>query len=127
MESFTLKEVALATGGKVSSSFENTVVESVSTDSREIKEGALFVPIKGENFDGHDFIEDCIKARKNIDRKVNVKESTEFLKKTPFLNTDINQLKIIRHQFLENNPQVRLKKRDVDDKKSFHFHQRLFR
>ncbi len=61
MESFTLKEAALAVGGKVLPKFENIVVESVSTDSREIKGGALFIPIKGENFDGHDFIADCIK------------------------------------------------------------------
>ena len=60
MESFTLKEAASAVDGKVLPEFENTVIKSVSTDSREIGGGALFVPIKGENFDGHDFIEDCM-------------------------------------------------------------------
>ena len=29
----------------------------VSTDTRSLKEGALFVAIKGENFDGHDFVD----------------------------------------------------------------------
>lgn len=29
---------------------------TVSTDSRSLTEGALFVPIRGERFDGHDFI-----------------------------------------------------------------------
>ena len=33
-----------------------TAFTAVSTDTRTITEGALFVPIKGERFDGHDFI-----------------------------------------------------------------------
>ena len=60
METFLLKEIALATGGKIHSKFESVLIDNVSTDSRDIKKNALFVPIKGENFDGHDFIFDCI-------------------------------------------------------------------
>ena len=30
----------------------------VSTDSRTIREGELFVPLKGPRFDGHEFIEE---------------------------------------------------------------------
>lgn len=36
--------------------FEGTVRE-ISTDTRTIREGSLFVPVKGERFDGHKFIE----------------------------------------------------------------------
>jgi len=32
-------------------------IKSVSTDSRTISEGALFIPIRGERFNGYDFIE----------------------------------------------------------------------
>lgn len=67
------------------------------------------------------FIEDCIKARKDIDNNINVKQSIDFLNKTPFSNVDVSQLKIIKQLFLKNHPQVKLKKRDIDDKKSFHF------
>lgn len=35
---------------------EDLMIEGVSTDSRSIKPGQLFIPIKGENFNGHDFI-----------------------------------------------------------------------
>ncbi|MFA5511936.1 MAG: UDP-N-acetylmuramoyl-L-alanyl-D-glutamate--2,6-diaminopimelate ligase [Candidatus Kapaibacterium sp.] len=35
-------------------------VESLTYDSRKAKAGACFVAIKGENFDGHDFIEEAI-------------------------------------------------------------------
>lgn len=34
----------------------NANIKSISTDSRTIEEGSLFVAIEGENFDGHDFI-----------------------------------------------------------------------
>jgi len=37
-------------------------VERVSTDSRSIKTGELFVALRGENFDGHKFVEDVAKT-----------------------------------------------------------------
>ena len=33
---------------------------NICTDSREIKSGDFFLPIKGENFDGHDYIEQAL-------------------------------------------------------------------
>jgi UDP-N-acetylmuramoyl-tripeptide--D-alanyl-D-alanine ligase len=52
---FTVEEIALATGGTV---FGNTagVVSGVSTDSRRIRRGELFVALRGGRFDGHEFI-----------------------------------------------------------------------
>lgn len=32
------------------------MVKGISTDSRKVKEGDLFIAIEGENFDGHDFV-----------------------------------------------------------------------
>ena len=52
---FTLKEIAAATGGRITGNAE-TGVAGVSTDSRSVAAGELFVPLKGERFDGHDFI-----------------------------------------------------------------------
>ena len=40
---------------------ETAIFRGVSINSRTIKEGELFVCIKGENFDGHDFLRDAIK------------------------------------------------------------------
>ena len=42
-----------------------------STDSRNLSPGELFIAIKGEHFDGHDFLKDVItkKAGGVIDRK----------------------------------------------------------
>jgi len=36
-------------------------IKGISIDSRNIKEGELFVAIKGDRFDGHDFVPDAIK------------------------------------------------------------------
>lgn len=41
--------------------FEDISVKGVSIDSRKIDAGNLFVPFKGENVDGHRFVEDAIK------------------------------------------------------------------
>ncbi len=38
----------------------NTLIKHISTDSRTIKQGALFFALKGENFDGHDYVEQVI-------------------------------------------------------------------
>src|SRR5437660_6178179 len=37
-------------------------VERISTDSRTIQSGELFVALRGENFDGHKFVESAAKA-----------------------------------------------------------------
>ncbi len=38
-----------------------TEVKGVSTDSRTVEVGNLFIPLKGERFDGHDFVEEALK------------------------------------------------------------------
>ena len=53
---FTLKEIAEATGGSICGEPE-AVAAAVSTDSRRVAKGELFVALRGERFDGHEFIE----------------------------------------------------------------------
>ncbi|NDI33669.1 UDP-N-acetylmuramoyl-tripeptide--D-alanyl-D-alanine ligase [Chengkuizengella sediminis] len=36
------------------------IIHGVSTDSRHINQGSLFIPLVGENFDGHLFVEEAI-------------------------------------------------------------------
>ena len=64
MKHFTLEEIARACGGKYvgNEDMKNTPITSVERDSREIKEGSLFLAIKGERVDGHDYIEKCYKS-----------------------------------------------------------------
>lgn len=60
MAIFTLKEIAEATGGNMLGEPES-VVTGVSTDSRQVAAGELFVALRGEHFDGHAFIEAAAK------------------------------------------------------------------
>ncbi len=57
MEKITVNEIALATGGELFCKDKNTTISSVSIDSRSISEDTLFVALKGEKTDGHDYIE----------------------------------------------------------------------
>jgi UDP-N-acetylmuramoyl-tripeptide--D-alanyl-D-alanine ligase len=47
--------------GKILGRVERMEIKGVSIDSRTIKAGELFVAIKGDRFDGHDFVPDAIK------------------------------------------------------------------
>lgn len=67
----SLNEIALACNGVYHSvdSFAkgidnsaNEEVNGVTIDSRQVKKGFLFVPIKGARVDGHDYIEQVMKA-----------------------------------------------------------------
>lgn len=64
MKKFTLGEIAESCGGKFvgSDSDKNIEITSVERDSRQIKDGSLFLAIKGERVDGHDYIEKCFAA-----------------------------------------------------------------
>ena len=53
----TVKQIVNAVNGTLLSGSEEILVTSASVNSREIEEGALFVPIIGEKVDGHRFIE----------------------------------------------------------------------
>ena len=53
-----LAEAAVATGGRVVGA--DAAFNAVSTDSRAIQAGDLFVALRGERFDGHDFAADCL-------------------------------------------------------------------
>ena len=64
MKDFTLAEIAKACNGEYvgDESLKNTKITSVERDSRQVKNGSLFLAIKGERVDGHDFIEKCLQA-----------------------------------------------------------------
>ncbi|MBE9547636.1 MAG: UDP-N-acetylmuramoyl-tripeptide--D-alanyl-D-alanine ligase [Proteobacteria bacterium] len=52
----TIDEILEATGGTIIRESSGRVFNGLSTDSRSISKGTLFLPIIGERFDGHDFI-----------------------------------------------------------------------
>ena len=56
MLTLKISEVLEATGGQLISGSIETTVSGVSTDSRKISRGCLFIPLVGERFNGHDYI-----------------------------------------------------------------------
>jgi len=58
----SLTEVLEATGGELRSLGGCTGFAGVTTDTRGIEAGELFVAVKGETRDGHDFLEDAARA-----------------------------------------------------------------
>jgi UDP-N-acetylmuramoyl-tripeptide--D-alanyl-D-alanine ligase len=62
MNPLTLSQIAQFAEASLSSGDGTVVINKVSTDSRTIKPGELFVALRGENFEGHDFIEASAKA-----------------------------------------------------------------
>jgi UDP-N-acetylmuramoyl-tripeptide--D-alanyl-D-alanine ligase len=58
---FTADELAAATGGRWIG-LPPPAVEGVSTDTRKIAAGALFVALRGDRFDAHDFVAQALAA-----------------------------------------------------------------
>ncbi len=56
----TLNELIKVVNGKTSINSEKNI-RKIKTDTRKIKKGDIFIALKGNNYDGHDFIEDAIR------------------------------------------------------------------
>jgi len=57
MDSLSLAQITAFAHGTLEAGNRDTTVSRVSTDSRTLQGGDLFVPLRGENFDGHKFIQ----------------------------------------------------------------------
>ncbi len=62
MKPMTVQEIANAIGGTLLCGNPETVVTGVCTDTRRIAPGSLFIPLVGERFDAHDFIDAALDA-----------------------------------------------------------------
>ncbi|MDX9701883.1 MAG: UDP-N-acetylmuramoyl-tripeptide--D-alanyl-D-alanine ligase [Candidatus Auribacterota bacterium] len=60
MELLTIDDILQATGGSLLSSGKQMETTFVSTDTRTVKPGDLFIALKGDKFDAHDFIGDAL-------------------------------------------------------------------
>jgi UDP-N-acetylmuramoyl-tripeptide--D-alanyl-D-alanine ligase len=58
VEGRSLKFVAEACDAEIRQGVADTIIQNVCTDSRQAKPGDLFFAIKGERFDGHDFLQE---------------------------------------------------------------------
>lgn len=61
MEAITIREILAAVGGTLLRPFdEDRTIDCVDTDSRTMHEGSLFIPLSGERFDGHVYIDQAL-------------------------------------------------------------------
>lgn len=57
MQKMTVDDILKATGGELLSGSRDVQINDITTDSRKIEEGVMFIPLIGEKFDGHEFIQ----------------------------------------------------------------------
>ena len=62
MNPLPLSKIAKFCATSLTSGDGSVMIDKVSTDSRTLKPGELFVALRGENFDGHNFVESAAKT-----------------------------------------------------------------
>ena len=62
MKPLTAAEIAVLSGALLVRGPAATVLTAVTTDSRAVPESSLFVALRGQNFDGHDFLAPAVAA-----------------------------------------------------------------
>ena len=70
----TLGQITKACGGTLIAGNEKSLVSGVSSDSRTIETGELFVALRGERFDGHTFLKEVFQKGATaalVDRRSN--------------------------------------------------------
>ena len=80
---FKIPELLKATQGRLTSGDESAIVKGISIDSRHIKKGMAFIAIKGDNFDGHNFIRKSVENGANCvitDRKTSKIDNVTIIK-----------------------------------------------
>ena len=60
MDRLSLSKIARLANGRLVQGDGEKVISHASTDSRTLQQGDLFIPLRGENFDGHRFVEQTI-------------------------------------------------------------------
>ena len=57
-----LNKIIEITDGQILNEFKNKIIHNIVTDSRKVKKNDLFIALKGEKYNGHDFINHIKKA-----------------------------------------------------------------
>jgi len=60
---FHIGEILNATGGRLLQGRRDVFFQAISTDSRTIAEGSLFIALKGERFDGHHYAIEALEKK----------------------------------------------------------------
>ncbi|MDR1244723.1 MAG: UDP-N-acetylmuramoyl-tripeptide--D-alanyl-D-alanine ligase [Endomicrobium sp.] len=90
MEIFQIRDLIQAIDGEFIIGDPNLLVEGVSIDSRTIRKGEAYFAIKGERYDGHDFIKEAVEKGSSliVYSNKNLKPFTPFSKFPAMFKTD---------------------------------------
>ena len=97
MKALSAGTIAKMVQGRLEGSSE-IIVDQISIDTRTLKKGSLFIAIKGERFDGHDYIR---QAAANGAALVMVREGTMLPEKVPaiFVADTLEALAKLAHEY----------------------------
>ena len=74
----SLEFVCRSINGRIIKGNDKHIITSVTTDSRRVEEGSLFIALVGENFDGHDYINKAIDAGASAVLSQYILDSADF-------------------------------------------------
>ena len=80
----------------------NALIKSISTDTRSLKKNSLFIAIKGENFDGNDFVDEALSKGSNIIIADNKRFKNNKDKRIIWVNDSIKALKTISNNIIKH-------------------------
>lgn len=80
----------------------NALIKSISIDTRSLKKNSLFIAIKGENFDGNDFVDEALSKGSNIIIADNKRFKNNKDKRIIWVNDSIKALKTISNNIIED-------------------------
>ena len=80
----------------------NALIKSISTDTRSLKKNSLFIAIKGENFDGNDFVDEALSKGSNIIIADNKRFKNSKDKRIVWVNDSIKALKTISNNIIKD-------------------------
>ena len=80
----------------------NALIKSISTDTRSLKKNSLFIAIKGENFDGNNFVDEALSKGSNIIIADNKRFKNNKDKRIIWVNDSIKALKTISNNIIKD-------------------------
>jgi len=80
---------------------ENSVIKSISTDTRSIKKDSMFIAIKGEHFDGNDFVDEALDKGAVIILADHKRYQEKKNKKIIYVKNTISSLKKISENIIK--------------------------
>tara|TARA_B100001109_G_scaffold98895_1_gene80677 strand:+ start:263 stop:1603 length:1341 start_codon:yes stop_codon:yes gene_type:complete len=80
----------------------NIAIKSISTDTRSLKKGSMFIALKGKNFDGNDYVEDAINKGAVIVLTDHKGYQNKKNKKIIYVKNTIHSLKKISTNIIKN-------------------------